>query len=63
MPIMERDASITFRLPLATREALQRAADAERRTLSNMALLIVEDWLGANGHLDEPKAKRSSTGR
>ena len=53
---MERDATLAFRLPLATRKALQVAADSERRTLSNMALLILEEALTARGFLNSSKA-------
>jgi predicted transcriptional regulator len=63
MRFMDRDASMTFRLPAAIREALQRAADAERRSLSSMAVLILEDGLTARGFLKapkpEPKRRRS----
>ena len=53
---MDRDASLTFRLPGKLREALQVAADAERRSLSAMAVVILEDALVERGFL-----KRSAT--
>jgi predicted transcriptional regulator len=53
---MDRDASLTFRLPGTLREALQVAADAERRSLSAMAVVILEDALVERGFL-----KRSAT--
>jgi hypothetical protein len=55
---MERDAMMVFRLPTATRKALQRAAKVEQRSMSNMALRIVSEWLSANGYL--PKQMGSS---
>ena len=62
---MDRDASMTFRLPTATREALQRVADKERRSLSTMALLILEEGLVARGVLRKSlKAQpKQSSGR
>jgi predicted transcriptional regulator len=51
---MDRDASLTFRLPRKLREALQVAADAERRSLSAMAVVILEDALVDRGFLKRP---------
>ncbi len=55
---MERDASITFRLPSATRRALERAAEADRRGLSNLIAAILTDWLEHKGYLPKPKRER-----
>lgn len=54
MLCMDRDATMTFRLPAATRAALEEAAEAERRSLSSLAVLILEDWLTDRGHLPKP---------
>ena len=54
MKHMERDAVIIFRLPLETRRALERAAEAEHRKLSSMALHIVTAWLEQGGYLAKP---------
>lgn len=51
---------MTFRLPAAIREALQRAAEAERRSLSSMAVLILEDGLTARGFLKASNPQRST---
>lgn len=51
---------MTFRLPSATRDALSRAAEAERRSMSSMAVLALEGWLTANGYLPKPKPKAQS---
>jgi uncharacterized protein (DUF1778 family) len=56
---MERDAMMVFRLPTATRKALQRAAKVQQRSMSNMALRIVSEWLSANGYL----ARQTPTSR
>jgi uncharacterized protein (DUF1778 family) len=47
MADMEKDTRLTFRMPAATREALERAADEERRSVSDLAVLVIEDWLAA----------------
>jgi hypothetical protein len=44
---MERDAVIIFRVPKATKDALEQHAKAKTRTLSNMTLCIVTEWLDA----------------
>jgi hypothetical protein len=49
---------MVFRLPSATREALQRAAEGEQRSMSNLTLLIVSEWLSANGYMPKRRAPR-----
>ena len=51
---MEKDAMMAFRLPARTRDALQRAADDEQRSLSNMTVRILTAWLTDQGFLDVP---------
>jgi hypothetical protein len=38
----------------ATRDALELAAEAERRSVSDLAVIILEDWLVEQGHLPKP---------
>jgi len=52
---MTRDAQLTFRLDRLTREAIDRAAEAERRTPGDLARLVLSEWLTAKGYLDAPK--------
>jgi hypothetical protein len=52
--VMEKDKMMAFRLPEETRDALQRAADGEQRSLSNMTVRILTGWLTEHGYLDEP---------
>ena len=52
---MTRDAQLTFRLERFTREAVDRAAEAEHRTPGDLARLILTEWLEAKGYLDAPK--------
>jgi hypothetical protein len=55
---MDKDASLTFRLPAKTREALQRAANESHRSLGSLATLVLEEWLSDQGHLPKPKPQR-----
>lgn len=45
---------MTFRLPATTRAALEEAAEAERRSLSSLAVLILEEWLTDRRYLPKP---------
>jgi len=40
---------MTFRLPRETRQRLQVAAEEERRSMSDLALIILTEWLDARG--------------
>jgi predicted transcriptional regulator len=40
-----RDTSITVRLPLSMKRAVERAAEAERRSLSQMIVVVLEQFL------------------
>ena len=57
MAPMERDATLVFRLPSEIREALERAAEAEQRTMSNMAVWILSHWLMRRGYLDSKRTE------
>jgi len=58
MQDMDKDTTLTFRLPSATRAALERAAVAEHRTLGSMVVLILDEWLRAKGQSAPSKPKR-----
>jgi hypothetical protein len=60
---MNKDATITFRLPKTTLEALKDAAKAERRSNSNLALAIVSEWLEEKGYLAKSGAGAKRKGR
>ncbi len=47
MADMEKDTRLTFRMSVATRKALERAAEEERRSVSDLAVLVIEDWLAS----------------
>ena len=50
---MVKDERIAVRLDAATKAALAKAAEEDRRTLSSMVEKIIADWLRA-----QPKGKR-----
>ncbi len=60
---MHKDASITFRVPQATRDALERAAAADRRSLSNLLLAVVTDYLERDGGEQKPPRARAQARR
>ena len=43
--------SLTFRLPETHKDALEKAAAADRRSVSALLVLIVEKWLIEQGYL------------
>ncbi|MFT3915355.1 MAG: hypothetical protein QM704_14910 [Anaeromyxobacteraceae bacterium] len=45
------------------RDALERAAQAERRKTSDLATMILEDWLESKGHLSKLGAPAKKKGR
>ena len=47
---------MTFRFPARTRAALQRSKKEERRSLSSLMVLVLEDWLATRGSPATPKA-------
>lgn len=63
MSNMDKDATLTVRLPQATREALQAAADAERRSLSNLAVAVLSEWLEQRRYLPKTRAGSRRAGK
>jgi uncharacterized protein (DUF1778 family) len=61
-----RDTSITVRLPLSMKRAIERAAEAERRSLSQMVVVVLEQYLERRerprrGAAGKPKRTRPAT--
>lgn len=54
-----RDTSITVRMPQPMKDAIQRVASAERRTLSQMVAVAMEQFLESR-HEWPPKPERAS---
>ena len=44
-----------FRLPADLREGLKKAAQAERRSMSNIIVVALQSWLEKNNYLVEQK--------
>lgn len=53
---MKRDAMLVLRLPAEIKAALQKAADANLRSMSSMNVWALSEWLAAHGFLDAPGA-------
>ncbi len=48
---MAKGSPIGFRIDADVKEALERAAVADSRSLSSLVTKILTDWLKAQGHL------------
>jgi hypothetical protein len=59
---MTLDAIVMMRFPSDVKAALQAAAKSERRSMSNLALAVLESWLVKQGYLkpDRPAPRRGS---
>jgi hypothetical protein len=42
-----------------TRTALEKAADSERRSTSDLVVIILDDWLAARGFLPKAEPKKA----
>ena len=49
---------MAFRLPTTTRDAIQRAAQDEQRSASNLVLRVVSEWLVEHGYLQQRSKKK-----
>jgi hypothetical protein len=45
VPPEPRDAQVSFKIPTSTKLALEAAAREDKRSLSSMAMVILETWL------------------
>jgi hypothetical protein len=59
---MERDAVLNMRIPERVKEALKVAADEDRRSVSAMVVVILEEWLLNNAYL-KTSPKKARTGK
>lgn len=53
---MARTAAIGIRVEPPVKEAAEKAAAADRRTLASLMEKILVEWLEKNGHLPEVKS-------
>ena len=51
---MPKDDVLNLRVPADVKAALKRAAEADERSVSSMALKVIKDWLITNGYLRAP---------
>jgi hypothetical protein len=54
---MARTAAIGIRVEPRIKEAAERAAQKDRRTVASLMEKILVDWLVANGHLPQDAAE------
>lgn len=55
-----KSANLAIRIDPAVRSAAEQAAAADRRTLSALVQLALEDWLRARGFLPAPELGRAA---
>lgn len=48
---MAKQAALSFRIPDEMKEALDRAAAANDRSVSSLVTIILRDWLKETGYL------------
>jgi hypothetical protein len=48
---MAKTAALGFRIPQEMKDALERAAAADDRSVSSLVTIILRDWLIERGHL------------
>lgn len=58
---LRKDGSLTIRLPAPLKEALERAAEADRRSLSQMVGLALEKFLEARNEWPPTGTKKPRT--
>ncbi len=54
---MGKTPSLGIRVQPEIKAALQKAAEADMRSVSSLIEKILTEWLRANGHLNEGKRK------
>ncbi|HYD70732.1 ribbon-helix-helix protein, CopG family [Azospirillum sp.] len=52
---MRKDAALSFRVPIELKEALERAAKDDERSVSFMVERVLRNWLIENGYLPKPE--------
>jgi uncharacterized protein (DUF1778 family) len=57
---MTRDEVLNLRVPADVKAALKRAAEADDRSVSSMALRIIREWLTRNGHHKFGRSQRAN---
>ncbi|WP_114858952.1 Arc family DNA-binding protein [Azospirillum brasilense] len=52
---MPKDAALSFRVPIELKEALERAAKSDERSVSSTVERILRNWLIEKGYLQKPE--------
>jgi len=60
---MTLDAMLVVRFPQDVKDALQRAAEDDSRSMSSMCLIIIRKGLQERGYLEKPKKPARSEKR
>ena len=60
---MTLDAMLVVRFPQEVKDALQRAAEDDARSMSSMCLIIIREGLQTRGYLDKPRKPVRNQGR
>ncbi len=53
--VMTLDAIVMMRFPTNVKAALRKAAEAEQRSMSNLALAVLTAWLVEQGYMKATK--------
>jgi predicted HicB family RNase H-like nuclease len=54
---MERDAVLNMRIPERVKKALRVAAEDERRSVSSLVVVVLEEWLLNRAYLKSAKKR------
>ena len=54
----EKDTMLNVRVPKAVKDAAQKAADDDQRSVSGLVLKVLNDWLTERGYLKPSTAPR-----
>jgi predicted HicB family RNase H-like nuclease len=54
----DRTAAFGFRIDPQLKDALERAAEADSRSVSSLVIKILTDWAKSNGYLQDKPKKR-----
>jgi hypothetical protein len=60
---MTSDSILIMRFPSDVKEALRMAAQAERRSMTNLTLVVLSDWLAERGYMARPGKRVRGQGR
>jgi hypothetical protein len=59
---MERDDVLNVRIPARIKTGLRRAAEDDRRSMSNLVEIILGEWLAGRGYMKPAKRGPAAKG-